>query len=270
MFSDGLKLIEGSSIINAVVSGGTSFPSIPSFGELFYRTDLTALYIYNGSWKQLAEFDEDLNAIGQLSGTSGLLRKTATNTWELDTNVYLTALDQTVTLTGDVTGSGPTVTPISTTLASVNSNVGTFGSASAIPIITVDAKGRITSVTTKSSIAANTAASLLNARTIALSGAATGTATSFNGTSNITIPVTALNADNLNSGTVPSARLSGSYGISVTGNAGSATKLETARTISSSGDASWSVSFDGSAGDAEKACKKFSEFFFRVSNIIHL
>ena len=247
MFSDGLKLIEGSSIINAVVSGGTSFPSIPSFGELFYRTDLTALYIYNGSWKQLAEFDEDLSAIGQLSGTTGLLRKTAANTWELDTNVYLTALDQTVTLTGDVTGSGPTVNPIATTLATVNSNVGTFGSASAIPIITVDAKGRITSVTLNSSIAANTAASLLNSRTIALSGAATGTATSFNGTSNITIPVTALNADNLNSGTVPSARLSGSYGISVTGNAGSATKLETARTISSSGDASWSVSFDGSA-----------------------
>lgn len=41
------------------------------------------------------------------------------------------------------------------------------------------------------------ATKLLTARTIALSGAATGTATSFNGTSNITIPVTSLDASKL-------------------------------------------------------------------------
>jgi hypothetical protein len=52
---------------------------------------------------------------------------------------------------------------------------------------------------------------LTTARTIALSGAATGTATSFNGSANITIPVTALNASNLNAGTVPDARITGSY-----------------------------------------------------------
>lgn len=63
---------------------------------------------------------------------------------------------------------------------------------------------------------ATSAASLTTARTIALSGAATGTATSFNGSANITIPVTALNATNLTTGTVPDARLSGTYtGISV-------------------------------------------------------
>lgn len=54
-------------------------------------------------------------------------------------------LDGTTTLTGDVTGEG--TTDISTTLASVNSNVGTFGSDTLVPVITVDAKGRVTAVT---------------------------------------------------------------------------------------------------------------------------
>jgi hypothetical protein len=63
---------------------------------------------------------------------------------------------------------------------------------------------------------ATTATTLQNVRTIAISGGATGTATSFNGSTNITIPVTDLNATNLSSGTVPSARLSGAY-TSITG-----------------------------------------------------
>jgi hypothetical protein len=58
---------------------------------------------------------------------------------------------------------------------------------------------------------AATATTLQTARTIALSGAATGTATSFNGSANIAIAVTALNASNLNAGTLPDARIAGSY-----------------------------------------------------------
>ena len=53
---------------------------------------------------------------------------------------------------------------------------------------------------------ADTASKLLNARTIALSGAATGTATNFDGTSNITIAVTGLNVGNANAGTLAIAR----------------------------------------------------------------
>ncbi len=67
---------------------------------------------------------------------------------------------------------------------------------------------------------ATSAATLTTARTIALSGAATGTATSFNGSANITIPVTSLNAPNL-AGIVPNANLSGLYDgvtIKATGN----------------------------------------------------
>jgi hypothetical protein len=93
---------------------------------------------------------------------------------------------------------------------------------------------------------ASTATTLQTARTIALSGAATGTATSFNGSANITIPVTALNASNLSSGTVPDARISGSYtgmtNLTGTGNVdfakflGNAADLVTAPSYSWTGD----------------------------------
>jgi hypothetical protein len=49
-------------------------------------------------------------------------------------------------LTGDVTATGPGIS--AATLATVNSNIGTFGSASAVPIITVNGKGLITAVST--------------------------------------------------------------------------------------------------------------------------
>lgn len=57
--------------------------------------------------------DGDLDAIAAIAGTSGLLKKTAANTWSLDTNTYLTG-NQTITLSGDVSGSGATA--ITTTI----------------------------------------------------------------------------------------------------------------------------------------------------------
>lgn len=49
----------------------------------------------------------DLVAIEALAGTSGLLKKTAANTWTLDTNTYLTG-NQTITLSGEASGAGAT------------------------------------------------------------------------------------------------------------------------------------------------------------------
>lgn len=54
-------------------------------------------------------YDADLSAIAALAGTSGLLRKTASNTWSLDTNTYLTSYAETDTL-NTVTGRGSTTT----------------------------------------------------------------------------------------------------------------------------------------------------------------
>ncbi len=62
--------------------------------------------------------------------------------------------DPTITISGDVDGSATMTnlgnTTIEVTLDTVNSAVGTYGSTTAIPAITVDAKGRVTNVTTNS------------------------------------------------------------------------------------------------------------------------
>jgi len=84
-----------------------------------------------------------LSAIGALAGTSGLLKKTAANTWTLDTATYLTA-NQTITFNGDLSGSGST--SVSLTLANSGVTAGTYNnSATAVTPITFDAKGRATS-----------------------------------------------------------------------------------------------------------------------------
>jgi Chaperone of endosialidase len=85
-------------------------------------------------------------------------------------------------------------------------------------LVARDASGNFSAGTITAALSGNssTATTLQTARTIGISGGATGTATSFNGSANITIPVTDLNASNLSSGTVPTARLSGTYsGISI-------------------------------------------------------
>ena len=92
---------------NYVLAAPSSENGVPTFRALVSAdiSDLSSLY---------QPLDADLTAIGGLTGTSGLLKKTAANTWSLDTNTYLTG-NQTITLSGDVAGSG--ATSISATIA---------------------------------------------------------------------------------------------------------------------------------------------------------
>lgn len=54
MLYDGLVLADGSTITNAAVANGTAFPANADVGELFFRTDLDALHVYNGtSWDKV-------------------------------------------------------------------------------------------------------------------------------------------------------------------------------------------------------------------------
>lgn len=59
-----------------------------------------------------------------------------------DPITFIAASITAISLTGDVTGSG--VSPVATTLATVNSNVGSFGSATQVGTFTVNGKGLIT------------------------------------------------------------------------------------------------------------------------------
>ena len=80
--------------------------------------------------------------------TNGFLKTSASDgTLIVDTNTYLTG-NQSISLSGDATGSG--TTSIAVTLANSGVTAGTYGSASAVPVVTVDAKGRVTGVTTAS------------------------------------------------------------------------------------------------------------------------
>lgn len=56
--------------------------------------------------------------------------------------------DQTIILSGDITGTGSTA--ITTTLANSGVTAGSYGGAGIVPVLTVDAKGRVTSVSTSS------------------------------------------------------------------------------------------------------------------------
>lgn len=86
---------------------------------------------------------------------------------------------------------------------------------------------------------AATATMLQTARTIAISGAVVGTATSFDGSADIVIATTAIDGSKINTGIIPAAQIP-TLNQSTTGNAATATQLATARTING-------VSFNGTA-----------------------
>ena len=95
----------------------------------------------------------NVNAAGAFMHTdipdsdTGLVKRTGSETYDIDTSTYLTA-NQTITASGDATGSG--TTSLALTLAASGVSAGSYGSSSAIPVITFDAKGRATSASTAS------------------------------------------------------------------------------------------------------------------------
>jgi len=56
-------LEEAPSLIGSIVSTGSTFPSSPSTGQLFFRTDTNKLYVYIGTaWRQVNVLDEKGNS----------------------------------------------------------------------------------------------------------------------------------------------------------------------------------------------------------------
>lgn len=77
--------------------------------------------------------------------------------------------DQTITLTGDITGSGTAT--FNTSLASTGVTAATYGSASAVPVLNIDAKGRIISASTTSISGVSTIGSSLSSGNIIVGSA---------------------------------------------------------------------------------------------------
>lgn len=152
------------------------------------------------------EYAQDLVGAMFTGGThSGL-----TATYD-DTNGYvlLNVNDPTITIAGDADGSATMTnlgnTTINITLDTVNGNVGTFGSQTQIPVITVNGKGLITAVSTANvattlSLAADTGTDSLNllTETLTVTGGE-GIDTSINAATN-TLTIAAEDASTTNKG----------------------------------------------------------------------
>ena len=140
----------------------------------------------------------NINILSQSLSVTGIITATTFKgalTGNADTSTKLFT-GKTIAITGDLTYTSPSfdgssnVTATGTLAALSPSPAGTYGNTTTIPQITVDTKGRVTSV---SSIGVNfssqtvaSADKLTNGRTIAITGDLTYTSPSFDGSSNVT------------------------------------------------------------------------------------
>jgi hypothetical protein len=197
--SQGMKVYTGSAWVDAYVPGSTYLAKANNLSDLTNtstaRTNLgvaigTDVLSPSGSGASLTA----LNATNISSGTLGAARLPA--------------------FSGDATS---TIGTSALTLATVNSNTGSFGSSSAVPVITVNGKGLITAVTTAAvsgsisvtggdlTLSGNTGTAITNA-TLATVNSNTG---SFGSSSSI--PVITVNGKGLITAVTTSAVAGGQY-----------------------------------------------------------
>jgi hypothetical protein len=199
-------------------------------GSIAVRTDLNKNYVLSQSpastlanWVELAT----PNAVTSVNGYAGPSVSLTTNDIASVTNKrYVTDAqsavlsntsgvntgDQTIALTGDVTGLGTGT--FTTTLANTTVAAGAYGSATAIPIFNVDAKGRLT---TASSIPISTITSVS-------AGNLTGT----------TLASNVVNSSLTRVGTITSGTWSGSIIAVTNGGTGTNTSTGTGSVVMSS------------------------------------
>lgn len=189
----------------ALVSDGSGKVAVSAVTstELGYVAGVTSAIQTQLDNKQA--LDADLTAIAALAGTSGLLRKTAADTWSLDTATYLTASTGVTTFSGGTTGLTPAAATsgaitLGGTLAianggtgattaaaartalgatTVGANIFTATNPSAITFLKVNADNTVTfenAATFRASIGAGTGNGTVTS--VAVSGGTTGLTTS--------------------------------------------------------------------------------------------
>lgn len=81
MIYDSLQILEGSKIINTTVESGASFPANPNEGQLFFKTDVSKMYVYNGtSWAEIVKAAESASAVPRMASVA------VTNSSYIETN----------------------------------------------------------------------------------------------------------------------------------------------------------------------------------------
>lgn len=145
MLFHSINLVEGATLNNATIAGGTSYPLTPTQGELFYRTDLVGLFVYDGATWAPTTVPFDASATRTITGgwtftqpVTGDVTGSAGSSAILDT-----ARD--FAITGDVTAAavsfdGAANVSLASTLATVNlaPQTDTFRK------VTVNGKGLVT------------------------------------------------------------------------------------------------------------------------------
>lgn len=155
-------------------------------------TTITASVVPNSALQTGGTFT--VNGTAMALGTSSVVTAAAST---LTGTLVAASFPQ---LTGDITTPGNS---LATTLATVNSNVGTFGGSTAIPVITTNGKGLVTAVTTSVVVApaGTLSGTALNSAVITSSlttvGALTAASPTLTGT-----PITPTVAANNNSTTI--------------------------------------------------------------------
>ncbi len=168
-------------------------------------------------------YDADLGAIAALSGTSGFLKKTAANTWSLDTNTYLTS----ETFTGTVTSVGGTGSVNGITLTGTVTSSGNLTLGGTLSGVSLSTQVTGTLPVGNGGTGATTQQAAINT----LAGAVTsGQYLRGNGTNVLMSAIQAADVPTLNQNTT-----------------GSAATLTTSRTFQTNLASTSSASFNGSA-----------------------
>jgi hypothetical protein len=139
-FDGSANVTAGLTLATVATAGTYKSVTVNAKGLVTAGTNPTTLSGYGITDAQ--PLDADLTSIAGLTGTTGFLKKTAANTWSLDTSSYITG-NQSISVSGDASGSG--TTSIALTLATV-ATAGTYRS------VTVNAKGLVTSGTNPTTI----------------------------------------------------------------------------------------------------------------------